>query len=763
MIKKHFSLLFTFFLLHTVTIGQHLDSLKIALKKAGNDTSRCSILSDIIADDATEEGEIAQYSDQLQKLCEQKLQSDPRKLKSFYLKNLAAAICQQGYLYRRKGEYDKAVEYYGKSRKIQEEIGDKKGLSSTIFNTGVVYQAQNNTAKALDYFLQCKKVQEEINNKQGLSETYFSIGSLYNFQGNIPKALDYYSNSLKIAEACNHTKVIAYSLNNIGSIYSSLDDYAQALTFYSKSLKIYENNKDKTGIAIALNNIGGIYKKQGNISKALDYFSRGLKVAEDNNDKKERANSLFNTGTIYNDYQNKPDEALDCFTKSLKLQEEIGYKKGIANSLCNIGKVYLNKKNYATAESFAQRSLTIGKEIGFPQNILNAATILDQIYEMQNKPALALQVYKLSITMRDSINNTQVQKASIKRELQYNYEKKAAADSVVNAKEKEVRQAQISQQQAEIKAKRNQQYALFGGLALVLVFAGFMYNRFKITQRQKIIIEQQEKETRKQKSVVEEQKQLIEEKHKEITDSINYAERIQRSFLASKTLLDEHLPSYFVFFQPKDVVSGDFYWAAKLANGNFACITADSTGHGVPGAIMSILNISSLEKAVEKQTEPSAILNETRNTIIERLKKDGSNDGGKDGMDCSLISFDLKNNRFTYAAANNPIWIARENKILEFVSDKMPVGKHDKDNTPFTQHTVKLQKGDVVYTFTDGMPDQFGGSKGKKFLYKQLKELLISISHLPMEEQKEKLSEVLNGWKGGLEQTDDITIMGVRV
>lgn len=267
-----------------------------------------------------------------------------------------------------------------------------------------------------------------------------------------------------------------------------------------------------------------------------------------------------------------------------------------------------------------------------------------------------------------------------------------------------------------------------------------------------------------EKKIVEVQKHLIEEKHKEITDSINYAERIQRSFLATTELLDENLKDYFVFFQPKDVVSGDFYWASKLGNGSFALITADSTGHGVPGAIMSILNISSLEKAVEQGWyNPSEILSHTRKTIIERLQKDGSAEGGKDGMDASLICFEFASQKFSYSAANNPIWVIRENNLIELKPDKMPVGKHDKDQIPFTQHEFILQKGDVIYTITDGFSDQFGGPKGKKIMAKQLKEFLIFISLLPMQEQKLKLNDVFDNWKGNLEQVDDVTIIGIRV
>ncbi len=275
---------------------------------------------------------------------------------------------------------------------------------------------------------------------------------------------------------------------------------------------------------------------------------------------------------------------------------------------------------------------------------------------------------------------------------------------------------------------------------------------------------------------IKEQKHIIEEKHKEITDSINYAERIQRSLLASKELLDDNLSSriaskkedaYFVFFQPKDIVSGDFYWATSIGKASekrFYLATADSTGHGVPGAIMSILNISYLTESFKQGIlEPAEILNNTRKLIIETLKKDGSEDGGKDGMDASLIAFDFANHKMTYAAANNPVWIVRDNKLVEYKGDKMPIGKHDKDQIPFTQHTVELKELDVIYTLTDGMSDQFGGPNGKKFMHKRLKELLISIAELPMSEQKEKLSAALNNWKGNLEQVDDVCIIGVKI
>ncbi|MCX8079829.1 MAG: SpoIIE family protein phosphatase [Bacteroidia bacterium] len=308
-------------------------------------------------------------------------------------------------------------------------------------------------------------------------------------------------------------------------------------------------------------------------------------------------------------------------------------------------------------------------------------------------------------------------------------------------------------------------YVITAIAAVVLIVR---WNSRKLRARAKMLkikVEEATQEIRQQKEIVEKQKQLIEEKHKEITDSINYAERIQRSLLASKKLLDEHLKEYFILYKPRDVVSGDFYWARALPDGQLALMCADSTGHGVPGAIMSILNIACLEKAVEveKLTMPHEILNYTRNKIIETLKNDGTPEGGKDGMDGCLLCFDSKNYMLTCASAHNPVWIVRGKKLTEIKADKFPVGKHIRDGQPFTLNEFKLCPGDAIYLLTDGFGDQFGGPSGKKFKNKNLQELLLSIAHEPMHIQKQKLEKAFENWKGSLEQVDDVTIMGIRI
>lgn len=311
----------------------------------------------------------------------------------------------------------------------------------------------------------------------------------------------------------------------------------------------------------------------------------------------------------------------------------------------------------------------------------------------------------------------------------------------------------------------------FRSLAVLSLIGGvagyFRYRTAALRRRQKELehtVKERTAEVVAQKEEITHQKHIVEEKQKEIIDSINYAQRIQRALLAGDKLLKENLGDHFVLFKPKDIVAGDFYWGTPLDD-SFMLITADCTGHGVPGAFMSLLNISKLSETINEKniTRPDLVLNNVRSEIIRSLNPDPSKDVSQDGMDCILCKLDLKNRKLEYAAANNSFYIVRDKQLISCPADKMPVGKSHDDTKPFALHEVRLEPGDVIYTLTDGYADQFGGPKGKKFKYKQLEEMLIEIAHEPMEKQKQILSDTVEKWRGNLEQVDDICIIGIRV
>ena len=281
---------------------------------------------------------------------------------------------------------------------------------------------------------------------------------------------------------------------------------------------------------------------------------------------------------------------------------------------------------------------------------------------------------------------------------------------------------------------------------------------------EKIYAEQQREIAETNRKLAEEQKEIIIESQREILDSIQYASFIQRAMLTSEEYITKNLKhDYFIFYKPKDIVSGDFYWAVEHNNA-FYFSTSDCTGHGVPGAFMSLLNISFLnENVIERNVlEPADILNEQREAIIKALNPTGT-ENSQDGMDCVLTKFDFEKNLLTFSGANNNLYIVRDKKITEYKGDKMPVGLYGGETRPFKQKEIEMKKGDLVYSFTDGLPDQFGGPIGKKFKRSHLIELLKDNCHLSLTEQKEILSEALKEWMKGYEQIDDILVIGLRI
>ena len=262
--------------------------------------------------------------------------------------------------------------------------------------------------------------------------------------------------------------------------------------------------------------------------------------------------------------------------------------------------------------------------------------------------------------------------------------------------------------------------------------------------------------------VLWEQKQVVEEQKKDITDSIRYAKNIQEALLPTIENIKNALPDGFVLFQPKDIVSGDFYWMQDHNNKVYfaAC---DCTGHGVPGAFMSMMGSSLLDEAVVEKgiTQPNEIFSEVRKGFINALKQTGETGQQKDGMDAVLCSWN-KNGTLEYSLAYNPLLLIRNGEILETKADKQPVGFHTKEQMPFTHHELKLEKGDTIYLFSDGYADQFGGKRNKKFMMKKFKKLLLSIQDKTMNEQKASLETTMAKWKSDTEQVDDILVMGVR-
>ena len=404
--------------------------------------------------------------------------------------------------------------------------------ASLLNNLAFILLQEGKMNQALKYWNSSLEIQEKIGDQMGLALSYNNIGSVMLNQGNLEKAIQYYHSSLNIYEKADHVEGRGNCLNNIGSVYQRQGDKEKAVEYYLKAIEVDSIYQSKPFYPITLINLGLIYSTLKDHASAYRYFNEALNIAIKNNNKKLMANLYNNIGFIYGNYgdpDSKPisgvysqdqKTAIEYYLKSLDIKNEYNLNEDIPVTLLNLGASYYKIGQKGKAFILLNQSLEMSKNLGYPYNIKSAASTLKEIYKREGNFKSALEMYELEVKMGDSLISEANRKASIKQQLKYEYEKQAAADSVAHAKENEVKNAQLAEQKAEIKAKKNTQYALFGGLALVLIFATFMYNRFKITQKQKNIIELQ-------KSEVEEQKKLVEEKQKEILDSIHYARRIQ--------------------------------------------------------------------------------------------------------------------------------------------------------------------------------------------------------------------------------------------
>ncbi|MBA2612522.1 MAG: tetratricopeptide repeat protein [Bacteroidetes bacterium] len=636
---------------------------------------------------------------------------------------------------------------------ISLKSNNKETVKLELYNIiASIYYNNARYDSSIIYYNKCLLLSEKLNNKLKIANCILNIGLINYSRGDYPKALDYYTRALKIYEDIKEKAGIAKSYTNIGLIYDFQGSYSQALEYYTKALKIDEELKDKEGISADLLNIGTMYQTQKEYYKALQCYKRALKLNEELNDKDGISSCITNIGLIYDD-QKDYEKALEYYYRSLKIDEELNNKEGIILSLVNISDLNITLKKYAIAKGYAQKVIALSKEINTLNNLRMGYEILAnaEVGLGNYKEAYANHVKFKQLT--DTIFN--IENSSKLSNTKTNFE--------VEKKETELKAKAAVQKAISLEEKKRHQliiYIIIGILLIIIIFTFALFKRFKLTNKQKDIIELKEKQTQNQLVIIDEQKRLVEAKHKEITDSIQYAERIQRSFLASNELLQKNLKEHFIFFQPKDVVSGDFYWSTEH-NGNFYLAVSDSTGHGVPGAFMSLLNMFFLSEAIKEKgiLVPNEILNHVRKRLIEHI----SQDGAQDGMDCILLCINTVDKKLTYSAANNAPILISNNKMIELPKDKMPVGKGERD-TSFTLYEIKdIKREDTLYLYTDGYGDQFGGAEIKKFKSRQLNEFLLSVSQNPINKQRSILEDRFIEWKGVLDQIDDICIIGIKI
>ncbi len=728
------------FICFNTSIAQNkiIDSLQFILKTVKTDTSKVNILNSL-ADQSEIIGDLEKsliYAKSALTLA--------KKIK--FSKGEAKAYNYIGIINCYEGNYSEASNSFFLSLTSYKKAGNKIAMASCYNNLGAIFSMQGNYTEALKNHKASLKIAKEFEDKEQIAASCMNIGAVYDDQGNYPEAIKYYLSSLKINELLHDRAGIASCYSNLGIAYGNQCNYKEALKNQLASLRIREELGLKRETAKCYINIGVIYNSQGNYPRALENYYSALKINLELEDNEIIAALYDNIGNVYINQGNNL-EALKNHTEALKLREKRENKQQIAASYINIGSDYVLLKNYTPAKFHLNYGLKLAKEIGKKEWIKNAYVSLAFMDSAMGNWHEAYINHKLYILYKDSLINEENTKKTVQAQMNYEFDKKEQATKL----KQEKKDAILEQEMQKQKLVRN---SFMGGFGLLLMLAVVVIRAYHQKQKANDQLEEKNK-------TIELQKKEVEHKNEEITSSIEYALRIQTAILPPQKIVKQYLENSFILYKPKDIVAGDFFWMETIDE-KILFAACDCTGHGVPGAMVSVLCHSAINRAVRefRLTRPSDILDKTNEIVIDNFSK--SEEIIKDGMDISLCTFHPKTKVLEWAGANNPLWIIKNKELIETRADKQPIGKSE-NYKPFTNHLFELNSGDTVYIFSDGYSDQFGGESVKKLTKKRFRELILSIQSHSMQKQGTFLDNFITEYRNQNEQTDDILVMGVQI
>jgi serine phosphatase RsbU (regulator of sigma subunit) len=635
------------------------------------------------------------------------------------------------------GALDSAIRY----GRMAYELADKisfyriKGVNAGLIGQFHMYRGENDSA--IHYFLVAQKSAHLAGDSLFFAGMYNNLANAYKAKGKIKEALDNYFLSLRLKERQKDSTGMANTATNIGNLYSLFEDTVNSLKYLNLGLTLRRAKGDSLEVGNSLTAIGLYYAKRNRLEAAKNYLRQALSLI-DGSDAEGVAIANYNLGNVYflaGDFRN----AEPLYLKALDYAEANRDYQGMASCYETLGKMNCQLGKLDNGLVFLQKGLEAGKMAQIPELTANINVALSDAYELKKDYKNALKYYKDWVVVKDSLYSLENIRKLTSSELKYQHEKEMLLVEQEQKKKEELAKLENIKKNIVVASA-------MVIIILISVFAFMLSRRLRVNKMQK---------------------HLIEEQNHEIKDSINYAKTIQNAFLGDQVLINSSFKDNFICFLPKDIVSGDFYWAITMKPEEeeikqkeyFFVAVCDCTGHGVPGAFMSLLIIGYLNEAIAQKRilEPEAVFNYVRGRLESNISSQQ-----KDGMDGVLLRLDRSTGEIVYAAAHNAPVIVSGNGFQELPFDKMPVGRGERAES-FKARTVFVKPGDMIYLYTDGFADQFGGPNGKKFKYRQLNETLVSISVKNCSEQSDLLRQKFDQWKGKLEQVDDVCVMGIRV
>lgn len=618
------------------------------------------------------------------------------------------------------------------------ELSNTDLLAKSALLLGKSYFELNQNDSALYYFDFAEKKYKSNDNKEGLFDVYYGKSEYWRRKNVLEKALEYSSKLIDLAEHLDNPDKIGGAYFKMGMLFDAINDFEKQILYFNKALKLFLKTNNILKAEACYITLGNCYIAKNYYDFAIEYFERGLEINQKTKNCINKSSLLSGIGHVYFNLTNN-EKALSYFKDALSIQSHCEN----ANNLYlknNIAVALMDLERYTEAKPYL---IEFYFNTDRPRDKADAAFNLAQTYEQLGDYNTAMDYMDIYVRLNDSINEAINAKNLSEIEAKYRNEKQEEQNIFLKER---------------VKNKNRQIYFALGGILLLAGMLFFIFRGLKQKQKANLALEEKNK-------IIEEKNVIVEEQHKDITDSIKYAERIQQAILPPNGLWQSILPHSFVYYQPKDILSGDFYWIEETPTHIFVA-AADCTGHGVPGALMSIVNYNLLNKAVLEQglTDAGKILDGVNKWLTDSLHQTFQESTVRDGMDVSLCVLHKENRTLNYAGAFNPIYVVRHGEIKVLTTDKHPVGAFIEDHIKsFTSKEITLMENDIVYLFTDGFADQFGGENGKKFKYKNLQQLLLEIHSLPFPDQKRLASSAINNWKGYLEQVDDILLLGFRL
>ena len=642
---------------------------------------------------------------------------------------MSEAYRLKGYTWFAKGDYDAAIGEYLTGLKLAKESKEQKSGPWICIDLYMIYKDQGNLPEALRYSSEGLKWAEFIQDVEAIAECYNGLGLTAEAMGNLPDALKYQLKCLKIREAQKQKRSIADCNNNIGNVYWRMGKYPEALKYQFLALKTREEMDDKIGIADSYNNIGNIYFNEGNFQEAMKSHLYTLDLQQALGRNRSIADAYNNLGLDYESLKNY-EEALNCHFSAKVIRRQIGDLEGLAGSCINLSSIYIKIHKFKEAENNLDSAEKISLKIGDKNWLVDTYLSFTQLDSATGNFRKAFSHYKRYSLYHDSIYNEDNSKKTVAAEMNYEFEKKQA---VSRAEQERITAIAAS----ESKKQKIILYSVCLLLLIILAFVLFAYRNYRLKLKANNTLEVQKKS---------------------IEDSIRYAQRIQEAILPPVLFEKGEVHDHFLIFQPKEVVSGDFYWRYREGDYVFIAIV-DCTGHGVPGAMMSMLGYDLLENAVKDKglREPSSILNLINKKVIEKLDAYNS-ESAIEGMDLSLCRFNLVTRELVYAGAKNDLFLLSENELSVLKVTKCSLGYALE--MEYTQESRILKPKDMLYLMTDGFAYQKGGPGGSKFTLKKVKSIFQTLSALSCSEQKQRLLDELEQWKGVIPQKDDILLVG---